>query len=313
MPAAVRGARYRSQSIIFAAALLKTGSPVVRAAKSRASPAAAGSVTAVRFPITPSLPSASWRTTASFASRTTSSVSPDSRKLCAATPCSQEYLCMASRAFLTFWRRSAAGERRSTARELRSGASEAIVPYHLFVPVSARLDDPFLCGKVRIRKPEPLGEPVRPFEVVHQRPDVVAADVHAFLDGPVDAGKVPVEEVNPVLVHYLPLPVDHVPVGHAVLRDDDPDARVVLAQANEQVVAVFPPAALDLVGGGGGAPEEPLGKCQLFHGVRILPHRQSARYGAAALFRQKRAVRAGTNCSRSSVRTQPRKIPAMTS
>jgi hypothetical protein len=35
-----------------------------------------------------------------------SPVSPDSRRLCAATPCSHEYLCMASRAFFTFWQSS---------------------------------------------------------------------------------------------------------------------------------------------------------------------------------------------------------------
>ena len=60
-------------------------------------------MTAVKLPMTPSRPSASCRPTASLAKSIMSSESPDSRRLCAATPCSHEYLCMASRAYFTFW------------------------------------------------------------------------------------------------------------------------------------------------------------------------------------------------------------------
>src|SRR5690606_20362098 len=53
---------------------------------------------------------------------------------------------------------------------------------HITIEPAAPLDRPLLRLEVDMHDAEPLREPCGPFEIVQQRPDVVAAYVDALLD-----------------------------------------------------------------------------------------------------------------------------------
>src|SRR6478609_952716 len=88
------------------------------------------------------------------------------------------------------------------------------------VPVEGPLRRAHLGVEVDVHEAEPLGEPVGPLEVVHQRPAVVAPDVDALPHGGGDGAQVGVEVVDPRDAGVAALELDE-QVGHGV-GDDGP-------------------------------------------------------------------------------------------
>ena len=69
-------------------------------------------------------------------------------------------------------------------------AYDGVLGDDLFVPERAVFGGAFLGLKIDVDDAEPLGVALAPLEVVDQRPDIVAVDRDAGLDGAVDLGEV---------------------------------------------------------------------------------------------------------------------------
>src|SRR5262245_16035133 len=109
-----------------------------------------------------------------------------------------------------------------------SSATSASVPLRdqVAVPERAALRDPPLRRVVDVDDPEPLVVAPLPLEVVEQRPDVVAANVHALRLRALDRVDVFPEIVEPALVVDDAF-VEPVLEGGAVLRDQQRQVAVV--------------------------------------------------------------------------------------
>src|SRR4051794_11772822 len=103
------------------------------------------------------------------------------------------------------------------------------------VPERAPLRDPALRRVVDEDDPEPLAVAPLPFEVVEQRPDVVAAHVDALLDRALDGADVLLEERDATRILDDVAAVQLVVEGGAVLGDQQRDVAVVALQAHEQL------------------------------------------------------------------------------
>src|SRR5512144_2647558 len=89
------------------------------------------------------------------------------------------------------------------------------------VPAGAALGDALLGGVVDVDQAPAFGVTLLPLEVVQQRPDVVALQLHTGRDGAVGGGEVVAQEGDPGQVVDVPVGGDLVEARHAVLGDRD--------------------------------------------------------------------------------------------
>ena len=98
-----------------------------------------------------------------------------------------------------FGHQVSAGFPRTSGAGSRSGLLKSSTAFSLITRENQRplsLTVRFWAVEVHVHQAEPLGVAEVPLEVVHDRPDEVAADVRAVLDGLPDAGGVPGEVVD---------------------------------------------------------------------------------------------------------------------
>src|SRR5690349_24802523 len=113
--------------------------------------------------------------------------------------------------------------------------TSAIAGDQVAVPEGAALRHPPLALEVDGDDPEAAGVAVLPLEVVEQRPDVVAAHIHALADSELDRADVVAQERDALRVLDHVVPVDRrVVVRGAVLGDHERHVAVVAAQAEQQ-------------------------------------------------------------------------------
>src|SRR6266516_6095378 len=109
----------------------------------------------------------------------------------------------------------------------RGMAVEAVAGDHLPIPVGAVLQHALLGGVVNVDQAEALGVALFPLEVVQQRPDEVAAQVHPGGDGALRRAEVAIQEADAVGIVDLALRVGVVVEGGAVLGDRQRHRRVL--------------------------------------------------------------------------------------
>src|SRR5262245_3794748 len=100
------------------------------------------------------------------------------------------------------------GRSRVAAARVAGGALVALGGDEVVVPGERGLGGAVLGGEVDVDEAEALVEALRPLEVVHQRPDEVAAHVHAGLHRLVHRPDVAVQVADPLLVAACPCGID---------------------------------------------------------------------------------------------------------
>src|SRR3954468_6051324 len=115
-----------------------------------------------------------------------------------------------------------------------SGLREGPLPDQPPVPLRAVLEEARLGVVVDPHDAEPLRVAVRPLEVVHERPDEVAAHVDALPDHVEHRLQVPPVVVDAVRVVHLAV-LHPVGEGGTVLGDHERQVRVALVQGGQQV------------------------------------------------------------------------------
>src|ERR1019366_6612963 len=119
---------------------------------------------------------------------------------------------------------------------LGRGDRHAVRASHVGVPEGTALRDPALGAEIHEDDPEPLGVPLGPLEVVQERPDEVAAQVHPGTDGAPGGVQVAVQVADPLEVVDNALRGDVVMGGGAVLGDVQRQAGRLGAQPDQQLV-----------------------------------------------------------------------------
>src|SRR4029453_8343608 len=104
---------------------------------------------------------------------------------------------------------------------------QAVTPGQCGEPVGAFLGDPSLGGVVDVYEPESLGEAPGPLEVVHQRPDEVAAQCAAVCDGSVGGSEMAVQVFDALGVGDGTVGTGTVGESRPVLGDVQRDRTVV--------------------------------------------------------------------------------------